>query len=742
MEEVNIEAMNIRNSYFTIIKIIFLSAFFNSCDKEKIIEPRLTISPVTNISYTSATTGGVISNGGGAYMTEQGVCWGTSANPTINGSKTIQAPFVGSYVSQITGLMPGTLYYVRAYAKNPLGIGYSSQLSFTTLATAVPVLTTTAISAITSFSATGGGVITSDGGSSVTARGICWSTTVNPTTALTTKTTNGTGTGTFTSSMTGLASGTTYYVRAYATNSMGTSYGAQVSFNTLGVPVLTTTAISAITESTATGGGNITSDGGSAVTVRGICWSTVANPTTALSTKTTNGTGTGTYTSALTGLTASTTYYVRAYATNSIGTAYGTQVTFNTLGPLGVTTTAVSAITATTATGGGNVTGDGGLTVSARGVCWSTTANPTTALATKTANGTGTGTYTSSITNLTPSTLYYIRSYATNSSSTAYGNQLTFTTLGPPVVTTATTSASGPTTADGGGNVTSDGGSAVTDRGVCWSTSANPTVSLTTKTTDGSGTGAFTSTLTGLTSGVTYYIRAYATNLYGTSYGSQVTLAFVSVPPTSGLIGFYPFTGNANDASGNANNATVSGPLLTANRSGTANSAYLFDGINDYIRIPHTSNYNFQSFTIGLWVKVTGAGTAGKLHWGLITKNNSPDGYQDQFNVYMSSAYLPGVRVGNGSTVGADAVGTASLNDGNWHYLTIRLDITADVLDLFVDNIKVKTVAYTAALVNNTSPVNIGYWAGYANYFKGSIDNIRIYNRALTDLEIGSLFNE
>jgi uncharacterized protein (TIGR02145 family) len=92
-------------------------------------------------------------------------------------------------------------------------------------------------------------------------------------------------------------------------------------------PILTTNAATAITSTTATSGGNITSDGGSAVTVRGVCWATTANPTISNS-KTTNGINIGAFTSNITGLASGTTYYLRAYATNGIGTSYGDQVTF------------------------------------------------------------------------------------------------------------------------------------------------------------------------------------------------------------------------------------------------------------------------------------------------------------------------------------------------------------------------------------------------------------------------------
>jgi hypothetical protein len=299
-------------------------------------------------------------------------------------------------------------------------------------------ISTDAVIEITSTTAKSGGNISSDGGATVTARGVIWSTSQNPTIALSTKTSNGTGTGAFTSELTALATNTTYYVRAYATNSAGTAYGNEVTFKTsaaqtTSVPTLTTTSASSITQSTATSGGNISADGGASVTARGVIWATSQNPTIALSTKTSNGTGTGAFTSALTSLAANTTYYLRAYATNSIGTAYGNEVTFKTSAAQTITvptlnTTSASSITQSTATGGGNISADGGATVTSRGIVWATSQNPTIALTTKTTNGTGTGAFTSELTSLAANTTYYVRAYATNSAGTAYGNEVTFKT--------------------------------------------------------------------------------------------------------------------------------------------------------------------------------------------------------------------------------------------------------------------------------------------------------------------------
>jgi hypothetical protein len=506
-------------------------SFTTSADMATVIT--MALSAITS---TGANSGGNVTADGGAAVTARGVCWSTTLNPTTANSITTNGSGTGSFTSSLAGLIPGTPYYVRAYATNSVGTAYGNEVQFETSAT-TPAVTTAAATSITNNSATSGGSVTSDGGETVTFRGVCWSTSPNPTTA-NSKTTNGTGTGSFTSNLIGLIPGTPYYVRAYATNAIGTAYGNQVSFTTTaGTPTVTTSAVTGITQTTATSGGNVTSDGGSSVTARGVCWSTSPNPTTA-NNKTTNGTGTGSFTSNLTGLTPGTPYYVRAYATNSQGTGYGNQVSFTTSAGLpAVTTSAVSGITSTSATSGGNVTSDGGTTVTARGVCWSTSPNPTTANS-KTTNGTGTGSFTSNLTGLTPGTPYYVRAYATNSQGTGYGNQVSFTTsAGLPAVTTSAVSGITSTSATSGGNVTSDGGVDVTARGVCWSTSEQPTTDDP-HTSNGSGEGTFASQLTGLTPGTLYYVCAYAVNSQGTSYGSDVSFTTHS----AGMRYVHPFS--------------------------------------------------------------------------------------------------------------------------------------------------------------------------------------------------------
>jgi uncharacterized protein (TIGR02145 family) len=483
--------------------------------------PTVTTAVVTNITQTTATSGGNVTSDGGASIAARGVCWSTSPNPLATGSHTTDAGGSGIFESSLTGLTEGTLYYVRAYATNSVGTAYGNETSFTTSisdndgntyktlnigsqvwmsenlkatkyknGTDIPLVTdNTAWSTLTTpgycwygnneaaYKATYGALynwytvntgnlcpagwhVPTDsefttlttylGGESV-AGGKLKETGTTHWTSPNTGATNETG---FTALPGGgrFSNGTFDYIGNYGywwsdtENATDLAWYRSLLFNfrTVGrnphdkevgfsvrclkgeQPTVTTDNTTNILQTTATSGGNVTSDGGASVTARGVCWSTSPNPISTGS-HTTNGSGTGIFESSLTGLTGGTLYYVRAYATNSVGTSYGNELTFTTLTSPTVATAAVTNITQTTATSGGNVTSDGGATVSARGVCWSTSPSPTIAND-HTTDGNGTGAFVSSLTGLSEGSLYYVRAYATNIVGTAYGNEISFTT--------------------------------------------------------------------------------------------------------------------------------------------------------------------------------------------------------------------------------------------------------------------------------------------------------------------------
>lgn len=585
--------------------------------------PIVTTGEVSNITQTTALGSGTVTDEGGVEVTERGLCWSTSHTPSLNGSHASNGIGTGGFTVEMTGLTPNTTYYVRAYAINSQGTAYGDEEEFkTSHSVAAPIVTTSQITNITQNTAKGGGNVTNDGGATVTERGVCWSTEHNPTTT-NSHTSNGTGTGSFTCNMGGLTAGTTYYVRAYAKNSEGTSYGAEVSFiteQTITLPTVTTAQVTSITQTTATGGGNVTATGNATVTERGICWSTSHNPTTNGS-HASNGGGTGTYSVNMAGLTPNTTYYVRAYATNSAGTAYGSEVSFTTLQNVSlptVTTNQVTNITQTTATCGGNVTSAGGATVTERGICWSTSHNPTTSN-THANSGTDTGTFTINMTNLTANTTYYVRAYAINSAGTAYGSEVSFTTLQSvnlPTVTTSQVTNITQTTATGGGNVTATGGGTVTDRGICWSTSHNPTISGN-HASGGAGAGTFSVNMTGLTANTTYYVRAYATNSAGTAYGSEVsftTLQNVVLPTvtTSQVTDITQTTATGGGNVTNDGNGTVTerGICWSTSHNPTTSNTHASSGTGTGTYIVSMSNLTANTTYYVRAYAINSAGTA------------------------------------------------------------------------------------------------------------------------------------
>ena len=215
--------------------LLALTMILFSCkpEVEKPVGPIVITAEVTDITSSSAKCGGGVSDGGGAVVVERGVCWNTSGNPTVLDFSTKDGSGLGTYISNITDLEHNTTYYVRAYAANANGVaGYGPEVSFTTLEKLLPIVTTNTVTNIKATTATCGGNVTFDGNSTVTARGICWSTLQNPTIE-DNKTSNGSGVGSYASKMGNLELNTTYYVRAYTTNEVGTAYGEEVSFTTL-----------------------------------------------------------------------------------------------------------------------------------------------------------------------------------------------------------------------------------------------------------------------------------------------------------------------------------------------------------------------------------------------------------------------------------------------------------------------------------------------------------------------------
>jgi N-acetylneuraminic acid mutarotase len=422
---------------------------------------------------------------------------------------------------------------------------------------------------------------------------------------------------------------------------------------TVAKPAVATATVTSIEGYSAISGGEVISDGGSPVIARGVCWGTETNPTLS-DNHTTNGSGTGTYVSNIAGLDLSTTYYLRAYATSNAGTVYGEVESFTTLGLPEVTTAEVIDITGTSAKSGGNVVSDGGSDVTQRGLVWSTSPYPTLSNS-YTSDGNGTGSFESTITELELGTKYYVRAYATNTYGTSYGDGKNFTTLNHPQVSTSPITTILSTTAISGGNVTNEGGSPITARGICWSTSQNPTISDN-HTTDGSGLGVFESHISNLNYNQTYYVRAYATNSLSTSYGEQ--LSFTTL---------HPWQQKANFAGVNRSNAVGfsigdKGYIGTGSNSGSLNDFWEYNSETntwtqkaDFAGSPRS---NAVGFSIGDKGYIgQGYGSEGKLgdFWE----------YDPSTNVWSQKASVEPLYNSVGFSIGNKGyIGTGSDNSG------------------------------------------------------------------------------
>jgi len=338
---------------------------------------------------------------------------------------------------------------------------------------------------------------------------------------------------TYTSDITSLKSAETYYVRAYATNAKGTSYGDIITMTTKsGGPIVTTSDPTDITENSAKVGGNISSDGGSTITERGVFYGLTDELNSDSDAIKDSSTETGTYTVNLTGLKKGTVYYVMAYAKNSSGYGYGEVKKLNTQGdPPTVKTTEVNKVSGTQAEVTGDITNTGGEPLSSYGFVYSKDSAPTVDDSKIEVGQEGSGEFKTTLTDLSVSTKYYVRAYAINPRGTSYGEELSFTTLdGKPGVTTL-----GYEDVTGysilvKGRIDDNGGEDLTSYGFAYAETANPNVDGFKLEVGKNGDGNYQGKLTGLKTETKYYIKAYATNTNGTSYGDEI-----EVTTTDGL---------------------------------------------------------------------------------------------------------------------------------------------------------------------------------------------------------------
>ena len=413
-------------------------------------------------------------------------------------------------------------------------------LEFTTVQSNPAVVGYPIVSNVTVNSASVSASIDKNEGGEITACGFYYSTVHDTPDSQDVQVSSSTAGNAATANLTGLEEGQTYYIRAYAVNEAGMSYGDVAVFRTVAVtlPVVKMNEITNVTPSSAKLYGTVTSAGSGIIRRKGFCWSnTQTSPLLGQDASCEVSTGEDVYSYALTGLSGKTKYYVRAYAENEKGISYSETAEFQTGSAAVIPTlsgTTVSEIGETSAKAVATVVSDGGISVSAKGFCYSSTNNqPTLEAGIVFSDASTGGSITGILKDLEPNAKYYIRAYATNGEGTAYGvvNEFQTTQVVLPAVKELRITTIEETTINASATVADDGGSAILSRGFCYSsTNELPTTGdLSVLSKD--NTPVFTSGITGLSPETTYYVRAFASNAKGVAYSDARTVKTLASAP-------------------------------------------------------------------------------------------------------------------------------------------------------------------------------------------------------------------
>jgi hypothetical protein len=261
----------------------------------------------------------------------------------------------------------------------------------------------------------------------------------------------------------------------------------------------------------------------------------------------------------------------------------------------------------------------------------------------------------------------------------------------------------------------------------------------------GFGGGPITSNFKGNIDDIGIWNRALTqqeiTNLYTSTVPVSCLPAYV---PTSGLVGYWPFCGNANDESGNGNNGTVNGATLTTDRNGSGNSAYSFDGVNDYINVINPTILNFNigiSFTVSFFYNAGNIVTNSSGFNGIIARqfnNNGP------INGWQIGRDINNYRL-EGPQIGIDGCGTNTLSSvdfNQWVNIVQVYDRVNGIVTTYKNSSLVNQIYCTQILssMSNNYDLKFGVERENSHYSSGKIDDIGIWNRALTECEIQNLY--
>lgn len=393
----------------------------------------------------------------------------------------------------------------------------SKQLMIKAYGDTKPVLNMIDVLNITKTTADFSGEVLSAGDPAYTERGFVYATssmpTIENTMAKITSTLNSNTQ--YISSVTGLIEGETYYVRAYAINSVGVSYSSnEVKFSTIAQSVeLTTDEVTNIDVLAGTAVLNATmrNVGSPCFTERGFYYGTNPEPSVNDNVIRDYGTTAGKFSATITNLQLSSTYYVRAYAIQNEKYIYGETKVFGIHSePSQVTTSSATNLSSTSATLNGYIAAMGNPAYTEKGFCYATHSNPSISTNKRTVSGYGVGDYSLTLNNLEYETTYYYRAYVIQNGNPIYGNVVAFTTTWQEAVVFTLE----PTNVEGNsaklkGQVTYAGDPKFYMRGFCYNTSGHPTINDPKIEQQSSMTGVYSMDITNLEAGVTYYVRAF-----------------------------------------------------------------------------------------------------------------------------------------------------------------------------------------------------------------------------------------
>ena len=489
----------------------------------KVDKPEVSVPVISSVTSTSATFTANVKYHGGETVSEVGFYYSTDQDVNLETSTKITLPYSSDMFStDISGLIVNKKYYVKAYAKNSAGIFYSESSDFIT-SSSYPEVATLSVSDITSESAVLYAAIVNDNGEPITERGFVWLKGEGiPSVELFKLKVEGTDID-FSTILTGLEPNQKYSFRAYAINSKGTAYGEIMSFLTApALPELSSVDITDISSTSALLTSSVTNHGGDVVDEVGFYYSIDSSVDPETSMKVSQKYAKDLFSAQISELSIHTKYYVKSYAINAAGTAYGETVSFTTLASTPeVTTSGSSDVTSTSALLSGSVVTDNGSGITERGFVWlSGTDSPTISSNKLKVDGT-IGEFSATLDELQPNNIYSFSTYAINQVGVSYGEVKFFKTLVdlPEVVLLEVRDITS-SSADLCAKILSYGGEIVTKVGFLYGETSELDPSSSLRVESDYKTDEFLCALTGLSRAKDYYICPFATNSAGTFYGA------------------------------------------------------------------------------------------------------------------------------------------------------------------------------------------------------------------------------